>query len=82
MSRASSFPCRRPKGERWQAAKLYRVELYETRFPLSGVRLMWCRVGHKWVHLAAPNQLDKFKIRRTEWQKLYPQEVSTCSTQS
>lgn len=73
QSSSYSFPCKRPSGQRWQAAKLYRVDLYETRFPLCGTRMMWVRVGHKWVHLAAPNQLDKFKIRRSEFDKLNPQ---------
>ena len=60
----------RPPEKTWADAKLYRCDLYDTRYPVCGTRLVWVNVGWKWVRLCTPIQHDKWRIRRAEWDKI------------
>ena len=37
----------KPKEATWSTAKLYRVDLYNVKWPRSGTRLVWAVVGKK-----------------------------------
>ena len=58
----------------WSNAQLYRCDLYDTRYPVCGTRLVWVVVGRKWVRFCTPIQHDKWRIRREEWDKI-PHEL-------
>ena len=64
----------RPPEATWADAKLYRCDLYDTRYPVCGTRLVWVVVGWKWVRLCTPVQNHKWRIRRAEWDKI-PHEL-------
>ena len=65
----------------WAKAKLYRVDLYNVKWPRCGTRLVWAVVGRKWVRVCIPIELIKFRMRRDEWDaiphELFEQENST-----
>ena len=65
----------RPKEATWDNAKLYRVDFYDLRLPVSGTRLVWAVVGRKWVRICTPVQNKKFRVRRGEWDKMSTQLV-------
>ena len=65
----------RPKEATWDNAKLYRVDFYDLQLPVSGTRLVWAVVGHKWVRICTPVQNKKFRVRRGEWDKMSTQLV-------
>ena len=52
----------RPKEATWATAKLYRVDLYNVKWPRSGTRLVW---AVEWI---------KFRMRRDEWDSI-PHEL-------
>ena len=56
----------KPKEATWSTAKLYRVDLYNVKWPRSGTRLVWAVVGRKWVRICIPIELIKFRMRRDE----------------
>ena len=58
----------------WSDAQLYRCDLYDTRYPVCGTRLVWVVVGRKWVRFCTPIQHDKWRIRRDDWDKI-PHEL-------
>ena len=60
----------RPKEAAWDNAKLYRVDFFDMRLPVSGTRLVWAVVGYKWVRICTPVQNKKFRMRRGEWDKM------------
>ena len=64
----------KPTEKTWADAKLYRCDLYDTRYPVCGTRLVWVVVGRKWVRFCTPIQHDKWRIRREEWDKI-PHEL-------
>ena len=64
----------RPPEKTWADAQLYRCDLYDTRYPVCGTRLVWVVVGRKWVRFCTPIQHDKWRIRREEWDKI-PHEL-------
>ena len=64
----------RPPEATWADAKLYRCDLYDTRYPVCGTRLVWVVVGWKWVRFCTPVQHDKWRIRREEWDNI-PHEL-------
>ena len=47
----------KPKEATWSTAKLYRVDLYNVKWPRSGTRLVWAVVGRKWVRICIPIEL-------------------------
>ena len=57
----------KPKEATWSTAKLYKVDLYNVKWPRSGTRLVWAVVGRKWVRICIPIELIKFRMRRDEW---------------
>jgi hypothetical protein len=65
----------RPKEAAWDNAKLYRVDFFDMRLPVSGTRLVWAVVGYKWVRICTPVQNKKFRMRRGEWDKMSTQLV-------
>ena len=67
-------PSWQPTEATWSTAKLYRCDLYDTRYPVSGTRLVWVVVGRKWVRLCTPIQHSKWRIRREEWDNI-PHEL-------
>ena len=64
----------RPPEKTWSDAQLYRCDLYDTRYPVCGTRLVWVVVGRKWVRFCTPIQHDKWRIRRDDWDKI-PHEL-------
>ena len=64
----------RPPEKTWSDAQLYRCDLYDTRYPVCGTRLVWVVVGRKWVRLCTPIQHQKWRIRRDDWDKI-PHEL-------
>jgi len=60
----------KPKEATWNTAKLYRVDFYDMRLPVSGTRLVWAVVGRKWVRVCTPIQNKKFRMRVSEWDKM------------
>ena len=67
-------PSWQPTEATWANAQLYRCDLYDTRYPVSGTRLVWAVVGRKWVRLCTPIQHQKWRIRRDDWDKM-PHEL-------
>ena len=65
----------RPKEATWDNAKLYRVDFFDMRLPVSGTRLVWAVVGYKWVRICTPIQNKKFRVRRGEWDKMSTQLI-------
>jgi len=65
----------RPKEAAWDNAKLYRVDFFDMRLPVSGTRLVWAVVGYKWVRICTPVQNKKFRMRRGEWDKMSTQII-------
>lgn len=65
----------KPKEATWDNAKLYRVDFYDMRLPVSGTRLVWAVVGYKWVRICTPIQNKKFRLRRGEWDKMSTQII-------
>ena len=65
----------RPKEAAWDNAKLYRVDFFDMRLPVSGTRLVWAVVGYKWVRICTPVQNKKFRMRRGEWNKMSTQLI-------
>jgi len=65
----------RPKEAAWDNAKLYRVDFFDMRLPVSGTRLVWAVVGYKWVRICTPVQNKKFRMRRGEWDKMSTQLI-------
>ena len=65
----------RPKEATWDNAKLYRVDFFDMRLPVSGTRLVWAVVGYKWVRICTPIQNKKFRVRRGEWDKMSRQLI-------
>jgi len=68
-------PSWQPTEATWANAKLYRCDLYDTRYPVSGTRLVWVVVGRKWVRFCTPIQHSKWRIRREEWDNNIPHEL-------
>lgn len=66
----SDYMLPKPMEATWSNAKLYRVRLMDSRWPVCGTRLVWAVVGYKWVRICTPIQHDKFKIRRADWDNL------------
>ena len=64
-------PSWQPTEATWANAKLYRCDLYDTRHPVSGTRLVWVVVGRKWVRLCTPKQHQKWRMKRADWDKTY-----------
>ena len=64
----------KPKEATWSTAKLYRVDLYNVKWPRSGTRLVWAVVGRKWVRICVPIEWIKFRMRRDEWDAI-PHEL-------
>ena len=64
----------RPKEATWATAKLYRVDLYNVKWPRSGTRLVWAVVGRNWVRICVPTEWIKFRMRRDEWDSI-PHEL-------
>ena len=64
----------RPVEATWSNAKLYRVDLYNVKWPRCGTRLVWAVVGRKWVRVCIPIELIKFRMSRNEWDRL-PHEL-------
>lgn len=60
----------RPPEAAWASANLYRVRFFEPRLPVHGTRLIWARVGYKWVHICVPIRNVKFRMRRADWNAL------------
>lgn len=71
--RMTSVP--KPKEATWDTAKLFRVDFYDMRLPVSGTRLVWAVVGRKWVRICTPIQNKKFRLRRGEWDKMSTQII-------
>jgi len=59
-----------PKPKKWQKAERWRVGLWDNRYPLCGLRLLWVLVGTKHVQMSAPVCLTKMRMTRKEWNKL------------
>jgi hypothetical protein len=59
----------RPVEAIWSNAKLYRVDLYNVKWPRCGTRLVWAVVGRKWVRVCIPIELIKFRMSRNEWDR-------------
>ena len=64
----------RPVEATWSNAKLYRVDLYNVKWPRCGTRLVWAVVGRKWVRVCIPIELIKFRMSRNEWDRI-PHEL-------
>ena len=43
-----------PKAKKWQKAERWKVGLWDNRYPLCGLRLLWIIVGTKHVQMSAP----------------------------
>ena len=71
----------RPKEATWDNAKLYRVDFYDLRLPVSGTRLVWAVVGRKWVRICTPVQNKKFRVRRGEWDKMSTQLIEDITNE-
>ena len=71
----------KPTEATWQNAELYRVDLYNVKWPRSGTRLVWAVVGRKWVRVCIPIELIKFRMSRNEGDaiphELFEQENNT-----
>ena len=65
----------KPPEKTWDNAKLYLVDFYDMRLPVSGTRLVWAVVGRKWVRICTPIQNKKFRIKRDEWDKMPTQSI-------
>jgi hypothetical protein len=65
----------RPFEATWKTAKLYRVYFSDTRWPVSGQRMVWAVVGRKWVRVVTPITKTKFKMRRSEWDNITDKEM-------
>lgn len=59
-----------PKSKKWQKAERWRVGLWDNRYPLCGLRLLWVLIGTKHVQMSAPVCLTKMRMSRKEWNKL------------
>jgi len=64
----------RPVEATWSNAKLYKVDLYNVKWPRCGTRLVWAVVGRKWVRVCIPIELIKFRMSRNEWDRI-PHEL-------
>ena len=69
----------RPVEATWPNAKLYRVDLYNVKWPRCGTRLVWAVVGRKWVRVCIPIELIKFRMSRNEWDRI-PHELFVKDT--
>ena len=69
----------RPVEATWSNAKLYRVDLYNVKWPRCGTRLVWAVVGRKWVRVCIPIELIKFRMSRNEWDRI-PHELFVKDT--
>ena len=71
----------KPTEATWQNAELYRVDMYNVKWPRSGTRLVCAVVGRKWVRVCIPIELIKFRMSRNEWDaiphELFEQENNT-----
>tara|TARA_X000000950_G_scaffold16656_1_gene18132 strand:+ start:16179 stop:16637 length:459 start_codon:yes stop_codon:yes gene_type:complete len=59
-----------PKAKKWQKAERWKVGLWDNRYPLCGLRLLWVLIGTKHVQMSAPICLTKMRMSRKEWNKL------------
>ena len=60
----------KPQEKTWDSAKLYKVDFFDVRFPVSGTRLVWAVVGRKWVRICLPIVLKKFRVSRKLWDEI------------
>ncbi len=64
----------KPKETSWSTAKLYRVDLYNVKWPRCGTHLVWAIVGSKWVRVRMPIENIKFRMSRRDWNSI-PHEL-------
>lgn len=59
-----------PKSKKWQKAERWKVGLWDNRYPLCGLRLLWVLIGTKHVQMSAPVCFTKMRMSRKEWNNL------------
>jgi len=74
---SKSKKLKKPREASWRSSLLYRVHLFDSRWPVCGFRLVWAVVGYKWVRICTPITNIKFKMRRTDWDQLGLREQVT-----
>jgi hypothetical protein len=57
----------KPKGNSWKTAKLFDADLYISRLPICGGRMVWAVVGWKRVRCCEAFSNIKFSLSRKEW---------------
>ena len=61
----------RPPEKTWATADLIRVYLgMNAPAGMAGCRLVWAKIGYKWVRLCTPVTHIKHRMRRSEWDKI------------
>ena len=63
-----------PKAKKWQKAERWQVGLWDNKFALCGLRMLWVVIGTKWVYMSAPVCQTRMKITRKEWNALTDKE--------
>lgn len=61
---------KKPSEKAWRTSRLYRVHLFDQRWPVAGFRMIFAVVGHKWVRCVTPITNIKFKMSRADWDAL------------
>ena len=56
-----------PKAKKWQKAERWQVGLWDNKYPMCGLRLLWVLVGTKHVYMSAPVCETKMKMTRKQW---------------
>jgi hypothetical protein len=59
-----------PKPKKWQNAERWKVGLWDNKYPLCGLRLLWVLIGTKHVQMSAPVCFTKMRMSRKEWNSL------------
>ena len=65
---------KKPKAKKWQPAELWQVGLWDNKYPLCGLRMLWVIVGTKHVQMAAPICETKMRMSRKEWNAMNDKE--------
>ena len=60
--------------KKWQKAERWQVGLWDNKFALCGLRMLWVVIGTKWVYMSAPVCQTRMKITRKEWNALTDKE--------
>lgn len=61
---------------RFKSAVYVRMHFNNEHSQLSGVHCMWAFVGRKWVHLSTARGTVRFKMKRADYERMKPEEIS------